>query len=136
MIDTHLQKDYAVHPKLALAWNHYMAAGHLMGTSGTKIMGKYAAILRKYMVLFYDYRRQYIKGLEHTVRFAQAHPQEHEDMHSYNTLLQGDLALLAERAAIATLNASIVDTGIVDTGLLRGQRIVTKFRYKAHRDTN
>ncbi|MGZ9713952.1 T6SS phospholipase effector Tle1-like catalytic domain-containing protein [Glaciimonas sp. GNP009] len=108
VMDERLKKDYIISPKLALAWNDYMAAGkaEFVGVPGDKIERNYHSIVRKHMALYYAFRRLRLSGLEESFGYSRANPQDQEDLQSYNDLLRGDVAVLKERAHLARTSVS------------------------------
>ncbi|KAF3996746.1 T6SS phospholipase effector Tle1-like catalytic domain-containing protein [Glaciimonas immobilis] len=103
VMDERLKKDYIISPRLAVAWNDYMAAGQsaFEGVPGDNIVRTYRGMVRKHMALYYAFRRLYLGGLDNSLGYSRANPQAQEDLQSYNVLLRGDVGLLRQRAEVA-----------------------------------
>lgn len=78
--------DFDIDPKLASAWQAYVAA---LDGEGDK--------LTMHMALFYRWRAMRLNTLESTTSFQESSVQDQEDLASANTLLKGDLEALRHR---------------------------------------
>lgn len=103
VMESDLKEDYAINPKLAIAWNDYMAAGKtdFEGDPERKIVPTFHSIVRQHMRLYYCFRRLRLEGLTNSVGYNRANQQEQHNMQSYNALLKGDVKLLTKRAQLA-----------------------------------
>jgi hypothetical protein len=80
------QRDYAVSPELASAWEAYTTA-----------LGKNGDVLLEHMGLYYRWRAARLHTLEETASFKAASPQDQQDLREANNMLMGDLEALAVR---------------------------------------
>lgn len=100
-MDDRLKRDYDIDSDLGAAWKAYMAALEFKPDANDIVTGDYQEMVQRHMQLYYGFRRRWLHEFTDLPSYGRANAQDKEDLHSYNNLLKGDVALLRKRKSLA-----------------------------------